>query len=64
MITTYGLVEMARDIAQANGVSLELARKYADLVGDTPEIADDGGVIVREQEREIARITLPKEFER
>lgn len=60
MITPDGLDEMARDIAQSNGISLEVARRYADLIGDTPEITDDGLVVVPdEQGHGIARVRLP-----
>lgn len=62
MITPEGIGEMARDIAQANGISLELATRYANLIGDTPELDDDNRVIVRdEQDHEIDRVILPLE---
>ena len=40
----------------------EAARNYLVHVGDTPEIADDGRVIVRNESGvELARIILPTE---
>jgi hypothetical protein len=62
MITKQGLEEMARDIAQINGINLQLANEYAALIGDTPELDDLGSerVIVRDESgREIARVILP-----
>lgn len=52
----------ARSIADANQISIELARQYAELIGDTPELDDAGRVVVRDQGgAEIARITLPQD---
>ena len=51
---------MAREIAAANNLSFETASQYAAIVGDTPELADDGRVIVRDDSgAELARIILP-----
>lgn len=50
----------ARKIAAANNLSFETAREYLSYVGDTPELADDGRVVVRnESGTELARIILP-----
>lgn len=54
--------EAAREIASANNLSPETAGKYLSHIGDTPEIADDGRVIVRDEFGvEMARIILPSE---
>ncbi len=54
--------EAARGIAAANNLPLETARDYLWYVGDTPEIADDGRVIVRDESgNDLGRIILPTE---
>ena len=58
--TPEGFEEAAREIAVANNLSVETARDYLAHIGDTPEIANDGRVIVRDQSGvELARIILP-----
>jgi hypothetical protein len=60
MITPDGIQDMASAIAKANGISLETATRYANLIGDTPELDGQNRVIVRdEQDREIARVIVP-----
>lgn len=61
-LSEKGLEEMTRDIAAANNLPLEIAGEYALYIGDTPEIADDGRAIVRDESGvELARIVLPME---
>ncbi len=60
MMTTDGFDSLAERIAQVNDLPLELARQYLSFIGDTPELADDGKVIVSDEDgTELARITLP-----
>lgn len=60
MFTPESFEDAARGIAEANNLSLETARDYLVHVGDTPELADDGRVIVRDDSGvELARIILP-----
>lgn len=61
----FGVTEFedqAELFAQENDLSLELARDFLARIGDTPELADDGKVIVRDEAGvEIARVILPAE---
>lgn len=60
--TPESFEDAAREIAAANNLSLETASEYLSHIGDTPELADDGRVIVRDQSGvELARIILPTE---
>ena len=43
----------ARKIADLNGISLDLAYRYASLIGDTPELDDAGLVVVRDRDGSI-----------
>jgi bifunctional N-acetylglucosamine-1-phosphate-uridyltransferase/glucosamine-1-phosphate-acetyltransferase GlmU-like protein len=50
----------ARAIAEANNLTIETASDYLVLIGDTPELDENGLTIVRDTEgNELARITLP-----
>ena len=49
----------AREIASLNNLSIETARDYAALIGDTPELDGEGLVVVRDaDDKEIVRIRL------
>lgn len=50
----------ARALQRANGLSEETALDYMARIGDTPEVAADGRVIVRADDgSELARVILP-----
>lgn len=52
----------AQAIADANKLDRDTAADYASRIGDTPELDDNGRVIVRDDNgAEIARITLPED---
>ena len=52
--------EQSAALAEANGIPLYLAGHYMALIGDTPEIDDDGKLIVRDaNDDEIARLMAP-----
>jgi|GEM_PF-2506721 len=54
----------ARALQTANGLSEETALGYMARIGDTPELAEDGRVIVRDDSgAEIARVIWPGEHE-
>jgi hypothetical protein len=60
VITSDGFENMARGLATANDLTLDVARRYASLIGDTPELSLDGRVVVRDdKDVEIARVILP-----
>lgn len=61
MFSPENFQEFAQDIADANGIALELAEEYAALIGDTPELDEQGRAIVRRESDgvEIARLVLP-----
>lgn len=60
MLTPAGFDRLAQKIADTNQLALEQAGDYLVLVGDTPEFAEDGKVIVRDDDgAELARIILP-----
>jgi hypothetical protein len=47
-------------MAALNNLSLETAMKYFWLIGDTPELAEDGRIVVRDESgQELARIVSP-----
>ena len=53
-------IACARALQTANGLSEDTALEYMTLIGDTPELADDGKVIVRDREgNEIVRVDFP-----
>lgn len=59
--TPQSFEEAAQTIAAANNLTIETARNFLVHVGDTPEIADDGRVIVRDESGlELARIICPR----
>lgn len=61
-MTPAAFDEQVRDLARLNGVSENRAGELMALIGDTPELADDGRVIVRDlQGVEIAKLQF--EFE-
>jgi hypothetical protein len=52
----------ARALAAANNISFDLASEYLSLIGDTPEMDENGLTIVRDDSgREIARVVFPPE---
>ena len=62
MMSSDAFEELAAEIAQLNGIPVDQAKTYLSRVGDTPEIADDGLTIVRDQAgAEVARILIPTE---
>lgn len=62
MLTPKEFDEQAAELASANHLSTELASKYAALIGDTPELDDQGKVIVRDENGfELARLSFPEE---
>ncbi len=53
-------IAAARALQRANRLSEETALDYTARIGDTPELADDGRVIVRGDDgAELARVFLP-----
>ena len=51
----------AAELARLNGISEDLASDYLAGIGDTPELAEDGRVIVRDEDgTEIARVIWPE----
>lgn len=57
-------IAAAHALQMANGLSEETALDYMARIGDTPELAADGKVIVRDDRgTEIARVILPEEIE-
>jgi len=61
MMTIENFHDLAKQIQEENGLDEETASHYAALVGDTPELDEDGLVIVLEDGREIARIKMSHE---
>lgn len=60
MMTEGAFVETAALLAERNRLSIARAEELLSFIGDTPELADDGRVIVRDDEdREIARVWYP-----
>lgn len=68
MFTPEGLDDFAKSLARLNNLPLETAGLYAALIGDTPEIVEDGLVVVRGDSGEIlARVrmrSLPRAVKR
>jgi hypothetical protein len=53
-------IAAARALQIANGLSEETALDYMARIGDTPELAEDGRVIIRDDSgQEIARLIFP-----
>jgi hypothetical protein len=53
-------IAAARALQLANDLSEETALHFMARIGDTPELADDGKVIVRDEGgKEIARVIFP-----
>jgi hypothetical protein len=49
--------EAAKNLARLNGLTEERAQELLARVGDTPELGEDGRVVVRDEHgREIARL--------
>ena len=47
-------------LAARNGISVELAGGYMAYIGDTPELCEDGRIVVRDDNGvEIARVHMP-----
>lgn len=62
MLTPNMFDEQAAVLAAANGISLDLAGRYLGLIGDTPELDDQGKLVVRDENgAELARLTAPEE---
>jgi hypothetical protein len=60
MMDLEALHAFAREIARANDLDQDTADLYAALIGDTPEVGEDGICTVRDSDgREITRIKLP-----
>lgn len=60
-MTEADFQKQAAAIAQANNIPTDTAAEYLALIGDTPELADDGKTVVRGEDGiEIARVTLPE----
>ncbi len=60
MFTEDGFKDFAKELAELNGLTLKLARHYAALIGDTPEMDEDGLVVGRGDSDEIlARVRMP-----
>jgi hypothetical protein len=61
-LTPESFDAVAHEIAATNNLPIETALGYAAYIGDTPELADDGRVVVRDESgAELARIILPTE---
>lgn len=62
MFTPEGFQEFAKELAELNGLPLDVALRYASHIGDTPEIDKDGLVVVRTGSNQIlARVKMPEE---
>jgi hypothetical protein len=62
MFSETAFLEAATELARVNHLPLETAEEFLSLIGDTPELADDGRVIVRDaSSAEIGRVILPVE---
>lgn len=61
MIDETDFEGLAADIAALNGIPIDLALKYAYLIGDTIERDEESGlIVVRDRDdRELARVRLP-----
>ena len=63
MLTPTMFDEQGAALAAANGLSVDLARKYMALIGDAPEIDGGGRLIVRDENGiELARLKAPLEL--
>lgn len=57
MFTETAFNETVAELARLNGISEDLAGDYLARIGDAPELAEDGRVIVRNAAgAEIARV--------
>ena len=54
--------ELAREI-EAQGISRELALRYAELIGDLPVRDADGNILVMDAGRQLARLKPLKIFQ-
>lgn len=62
MFTPGGLGKLTKDLARLNKLPLETAGHYAALIGDTPELDEEGLVVVRTDTDEIlARVRIPED---
>jgi hypothetical protein len=62
MMTTDGFAKLAQRIAELNGLTIERASQYLARIGDTPDVAEDGRVSVKDTTgAEIALIIFPVE---
>lgn len=60
MFTQEGFDAFAAALAQRNNLPLAEAEKYAALIGDTPELTEDGRCCVRDDSgRVLAIVNLP-----
>ena len=62
MFTEAHFATLTKEVARANNLTEGQAGEFVALFGDTPELADDGRVIVRDaQGKELARLICPQE---
>ena len=61
-MSPQAMAELAYEVAQLNHLSVEEADVLLTLIGENPEIDEDGMVVVRDRQGEqIARVWLPLE---
>jgi hypothetical protein len=53
MMTESQFKKLAQDLARLNNLSPEIAGRYAVLIGDTPEMDEDGLLVVRDNAGDI-----------
>ncbi|MFZ4779046.1 MAG: hypothetical protein ACOYM3_27080 [Terrimicrobiaceae bacterium] len=54
--------EFAKDLARLNNLPFETASHYAALIGDTPELDEEGLVVVRtDADAILARVRIPED---
>ncbi len=59
-MTPEDLSAFAKVLAEQNNLDLPTAEKYASIIGDTPELAENGKVIVRDNDdRVLAEVIVP-----
>jgi hypothetical protein len=64
MLTPIMFEELAEDLAQTNGLVPDVAGNYMALIGDTPELDDQGKLVVRDKDdAELARLTVPASWD-
>ncbi len=63
-LSRHGFDDLAEAIAKLNKLDAETAREYAALIGDTPQLDEDGLVVVMRDGKELARVVLPSTLKR